>query len=123
MKCTVNKSDNMGDWWTIDRAEHDGRHWMERTEYGMALMCSSRLGNADIEGTAAEMLAIAAAIERGESESFRRCAAKHTADGYLMSSPRNSLEPTLITHDEAKELAADIRAKVTIPASDESTTT
>ena len=61
MKVTVNKNDDMGDWYTIERAEHDGRHWMERTDYGMALMSSSRIGNADIEGTASEMLTIAAA--------------------------------------------------------------
>lgn len=114
MKCILIKSDNMDDWYLIERAEHDGRHWMEPTQYGMALRCSSRLGNADIEGTSAEMLVIAQSIELGQSASFKRCAAEHTPDGYAMSSPRNSMEPTLITHAEAKELAADIRGKLEI---------
>jgi len=112
MKCVLSKCDSIDNWWLIERAEHDGRRWFERTEFGAALRCSSRLGNADIEGTGEEMLAIASAIERGESEDFRRCAAERTSDGYLMSSPRNSLEPTLISHEEAADLAADIRRKV-----------
>lgn len=112
MKCILVKSENLEDWFLIERAEHDGREWLEPTDYGYSLRASSRLGGADIEGTAEEMLALAAAIEDGKSESFKRCAARRSAYGYLMSSPRNSIEPTLITFYEAKELAADIRAKL-----------
>lgn len=115
MNCTLNKIDSSYDWWCIERAEHDGREWMDRFPGGVVFMRASRLGNADIEGTGDEMLAIAEAIERAESAAFKRCAARHTTKGYLMSSPRNSTQSTLITHDEAKALAVDIRAKVGSP--------
>lgn len=90
MKLTVRKSDFLDDWWVVQPC----------------------LGNADIEGPSAEMLAIAAAIETGTSASFMRCAATHTQTVYLVCSPRNSTEPTEISHDDARALAAEIRAKV-----------
>lgn len=108
----VDCSNTLPNWWIIERRHHDGREWMEETEWGGAWMKSARLADADIEGVSKEMLAIAAAIEGGTSVEFRRCEARWAPEGYLLSSPRNSSEQTLVTHQNAKELAALIRERV-----------
>lgn len=112
MKCIVKKSEWLDDWYVIERAEHDGRQWFDPCEGGMIFRTSSRLTGADIEGTAAEMLAIATAIETGESFCAKRCQSARMDTGYAMMSPRNDERATIITFEEATELAADIRAKV-----------
>jgi hypothetical protein len=105
------KSDVLGDWWLIERADHDGSEWFEPTEYGTAYRKSSRLGRADIEGSAYEMRAIASAIEAGVSEGFKRCAVEWLPDGAVFSSPRNSNDDTVrVTHENARDLAAQIRS-------------
>ncbi len=106
------KSDNLPDWYTIERAEHENKHWMEPTEYGAKLMYSGRISDACVEGTSEEMLAIAAAIKNGTSVDFRRCAADRVDNGYLLHSPRNSQEPGLITFEEADALAESITKTV-----------
>lgn len=63
MKLTILKFDGLDDWYFIERAEHDGRRWDEPTKWGTRLMKSSRLSDADVEGTAADMRGIASAIE------------------------------------------------------------
>jgi len=115
VKLAVVKSEHMGDWWTIERAEHPNERWMKPTEYGAALMYSGRISDACVEGTAWEIIELAAAIENGHSESFKRCAVEKVEGGYLFSSPRNSQEPGFVPLARAKELAAEIRAKVTLP--------
>lgn len=83
---------SMDDWYVIER-EHGGR------------ICG-----ADIEGTAEEMLAIADAIECGESFAAKRCAVSRPIDGAVeMMSPRNSIKPARVTLADAKALAAEIR--------------
>jgi hypothetical protein len=115
MKLTLRKSDWLDDWYLIERAEHDGREWFEvdpaRPNCAF-LQRSARLGDADTEGTAAEMLAIAGAIETGGSAAFLRCAAERTETGYLIGSPRNSSELTPVTFADAGGLAAEIRGKL-----------
>ena len=105
-------SDSLPDWYTIELAVHENRHWMEPTQYGAALRYSGRISDADVEGTSEEMLAIAAAIKQGTSVEFRRCAAEHVDNGYLLHSPRNSQEPALITFEEAAALAESITKTV-----------
>lgn len=107
------KSDSLPDWYAIEKAEHENRHWMEpyQSEHGysgMAMRYSGRISDADVEGTSEEMLAIASAIKQRKSISFRRCAADFTERGYQMYSPRNSQAPALITLDEADALAESI---------------
>lgn len=117
--CIVKGNDNPEwDWWTIVRAEHDNREWMQRTgPNSMSFRLSERLGeddnNADIEGTSAEMLAIATAIESGTWARFTRCSAFTTEKGVELMSPRNMSYPVVITHENARALAKDIREKVT----------
>jgi hypothetical protein len=107
------KCEHLDDWYTIELAEHDGRTWLERTGSNvMSARYSGRISDADVEGTAAEMLAIAAAIESRKLVSFRRCAVAWEDMNVALWSPRNSQEIGFVSHAEAIELAADIRAKL-----------
>jgi hypothetical protein len=117
MHCVLVKSDEIEDWWIIERKEHDSKQWLAPMgDGGMQLMCSSRPCDADIEGTSAEMLAIAKAINKGQNASFKRCAAVRMVDidgfHYRLCSPRNSRETARLTIEEAEELAADIIEKL-----------
>lgn len=116
VELTITKSDGLSNWYLIERKEHDGRVWLERTGPNSgALMCSSRIGNADVEGTLEEMLELARAIMEGGEKSFRRCAAVTVPDGVLFYSPRNSIEVTLFPRERAVALALQILA-LTPPA-------
>lgn len=109
MELTIVKSSNLDDWYIIERAEHDGRMWFEQTgPHSSALRCSSRFSDADVEGHASEMMAIALAIiERGEV-SFRRCSVDARREPVRFRSPRNSNEDGEVTLAEADRLATKI---------------
>ncbi len=114
-KLTVVKVDGMDDWYLIERAEHDGREWMERLgERGAQLMVSARISDADVEGFGSEMLAIADAIERRGNFSAKRCAVSVLRGGAGVEfwSPRNSQRPGRVELADADELAKLIRATV-----------
>lgn len=107
---TLVKSDGLPDWFVIEWAEHDGREWFEKTsEYRSSFRRSARVSDSDVEGTSSEMIAIAIAIENGESIYFHRCAAVHVEGSYLLSSPRNTQYEQVITMSQAKHLANEIR--------------
>ena len=119
MRLALRKSDALDDWYVIERADHDGREWMEPFKAGgvagAALHCSSRIEpSTDVEGPAAEMRAIAAAIRAGGSIEFRRCAVRM---GRVVEfwSPRNSREPGIVPLADARELAAEIEAALGVP--------
>lgn len=92
IKLTLRKADDSDwDWWIIERAEHDGRSWMERTgPNSMSLRCSSRFSDADVEGDSGEMRAIARAIQERGSFSAKRCSVEVAGDEVRFCSPRNS---------------------------------
>jgi hypothetical protein len=110
VKLTVKDAGN--DWWVIERAEHNGGSWFERTPYGMAFMTASRFSDADVEGTGTEMLDIAAAIENRSRESHKRCAVDARTEPVRFCSPRNSQRDGECSLAEADALAAEIREKV-----------
>lgn len=122
MKLTITKSDALDNWYLIERAEHDGREWNARTTWGSAFCKSSRICgdavgdtppgfSACVEGTAAEMLDIAEAIERRGEVSFTRCSVDARSEPVLIGSPRNGNGVDAeVTRDEADELAAKIKA-------------
>jgi hypothetical protein len=118
MKLAFNKVD-IDNWYLIERHEEPwtSRSWVERTTYGLAFMTSSRLSDADVEGTGEEMLAIAEAIESRTDLSFRRCAVKFGGDGAVyFSSPRNTtdeVEP--VSCADADALAVLIREALSKP--------
>lgn len=110
-RLTLVKSDCIEDWYLIERAEHDGREWFEQTGPNtFALRMSARLGNADIEGSAAEMRAIAKAIREHDYTSFRRCAvdARSTKKPTRFWSPRNSIGRGEVPYADALALAEEI---------------
>ena len=108
MKIKLVKSDWLDDWYIIEKVEHDNEEWFKKTEYGFALMCSSRISDADVEGSAAEMIEIAKAIIARSSVSFRRCAVYCDETHAHFSSPRNSTKNGSVTLAEADALAVQI---------------
>lgn len=108
MKLTLSKSDAMDDWYVIERAEHDGRSWLENKGDYASLMCSSRFSDADVEGTAYEMRKIAEAIRARRDESFKRVGVSFKPDGVHFCSPRNSQRDGVVSIEEADDLAGII---------------
>jgi hypothetical protein len=113
MKLTINKPGDE-DWYLIERAEHDGRTWVETVMVGghpcMSFMTAARFSDADVEGSAEEMRDIATAIETRSTESHKRCGVDATGDPVKFRSPRNSQRDGECTLVEADALAAQIRA-------------
>lgn len=99
-----------GDWYVIERRDHDGKTWFEPTSYGMAFRTSARFSDADVEGDADNMLGIAAAIERREGFDAKRCAVAFDGDRVFFWSPRNSMTRGEVTLADADALAVEIRA-------------
>ncbi|HYV99657.1 MAG TPA: hypothetical protein VE967_19515 [Gemmatimonadaceae bacterium] len=120
MRLTIRKSDWIDDWWLIERAEHDGRQWMEKVgpnamgcgSCNFPLRTSSRFSDADVEGYGSEMLSLAAAITERSSFRAKRCAVAVKGQTAEFWSPRNSQEHGVVTIEEADELAALIVATV-----------
>lgn len=114
MKIVLNKSDVLDDWYTIIRAEHDGHTWLQPVRGGgFQYMCSERISDACVEGTAEEMIAIANAIKSRENVEFRRCEVRFEDDGVHFSSPRNSMEDGVTTIEEADEFAEQVLRELT----------
>lgn len=109
MKLTLTAG-SFEDWYLIERAEHDGRRWLEPTDFGLRLMLSARISDADVEGTSAEMRALGKAIEARGRASFKRCAVRVEGDRVFFRSPRNSQTEGECSLAEADALAAEIRA-------------
>lgn len=118
IKLTLRKSgDDDWHWWVIERAEHDGRAWMEQTgPNSFSLRCSSRFSDADVEGDSREMRAIARAIRERGSFSAKRCSVDATTEQVRFSSPRNSSVDGVTDLACADELAELIEK--TIPPTD-----
>lgn len=88
MKIELRKSDGLDDWYTIERAVLFGR-----------------ISNADIEGSAEEMLALARAIKARGSASFKRCAVLCGLRFAYFCSPRNSTRDASVSLEDADEFA------------------
>lgn len=71
-----------------------------------------RISDADVEGTLAEMVTIAEAIESRGRVSHKRCAIWRDDDRFGLMSPRNSQREAFITEAAADGLAKQIRARV-----------
>ena len=114
MKIVLNKSKHLPDWFTIIRAEHDGREWLEKTAPNCSqLMLSERLSpEACIEGHAQEMIELALAIKHRDSVSFKRCAVHFEPDGAHFCSPKNSKKDAVVSVEEADALANQIFAEL-----------
>jgi len=115
MKLELRKDDATDDWWVITRALGLGEvreFGIERREYAgyvaHALTDSARICDADVEGYAEEMVAIAQAIQRRGVAQFKRCAVDAREDRVKFWSPRNSRKPGHVPFESAAVLAAQI---------------
>jgi hypothetical protein len=118
MKIRLHRSEHLDDWFTLVRAEHDGRAWFEPTSPNSSrFMSSERLSpEACIEGDSHEMRAVADAIQRRESVFFKRIAVHFESDGAHFCSPKNSEHDAIVTLEEADDLAAQIVAELGVSA-------
>lgn len=104
------------DFYVIERFDHDGRSWEEKVVWENGVTCyshqrSARFSgtDADVEGSRAEMLSIADAIERQSSVSFKRCRVDATSCPVLFSSPKNSTIDGKVPFKDALNLAKLIK--------------
>jgi NTP pyrophosphatase (non-canonical NTP hydrolase) len=99
-------------WYTIVRAEHDGREWWEQIgENSFAFYTSERLTpEACIEGSLEEMIEVATAITLRTSVRFERVAVlwDEGKNVFWFYSPKNSEHLVAITPEEADDLATQI---------------
>lgn len=113
MKIKLVKCDDMADWYTVERAKHEGRQWFEPAGPNcMRFMDSGRISDACVEGTAEEMREIALAIKARSSVSFKRCAV--SVDGKEVSfwSPRNSSTDGVVPLEDADAFADAVLAEL-----------
>lgn len=108
-KLVITRYEGCGDWWVIERAAYAGLDHFEASE---ETTNPARIVDGDLEGPSEEMAALAKALEQAQSIKFKRVRADWTPAGYWLSRPRNDSAPALITHQVAKDLAADIRGKI-----------
>jgi hypothetical protein len=83
--------ESMDGWYCIEKKEHENemgfRPFGPPGLGGMALYSSARPSDADVEGTAEEMLDIAQAIDERGSFSAKRCAVRHATACLMPGSP------------------------------------
>ncbi len=121
MKILLNKVEDMDDWYTIIRAEHEGREWIEKiSENHSSYRNSERLddnGSACIEGTSEHMLEISEAIKNKSASYFKRVAVAYSEknNGFYFWSPKNSKEKVLIPLEDAEDLMRQIYEKIGEP--------
>lgn len=109
----VCRAGSLGCWYVIERAEHSDTFQLVPTNYGsVALWYSGRISDADVEGTAEDMLGIATAIETGDSFSANRCAVSPRGADFVFHSPRNSRKYALVKREHALTLAKQIKELV-----------
>lgn len=113
MKIKLVKSDGMDDWYTVERAEHEGRQWLEPSGPNcLRFMDSGRISDACVEGTAEEMREIALAIKARGSASFKRCAVNVHGEQAYFCSPRNSTTDGVVPLAEADAFADQVLAEL-----------
>lgn len=113
MKIKLVKSDDLSDWYTVERAEHEGRQWLERTGPNcMQWMDSGRISDACVEGTADEMRELAKAIKARGSASFKRCAVSVEDEQAHFCSPRNSTRDGVVPLADADAFANQVLAEL-----------
>ncbi len=113
MRRVVLVTGDMDDWYTIEWAEHEGEHGLGQVAPGVVgLTYTGRVSDACVEGSAAEMRALAAAIERRGHASFKRCGVRVEGDQVFVWSPRNSTREGVISLAAADDLVTQIRAQL-----------
>lgn len=105
---TLKSNEDIGDWYTIEKAEHGGGMDLRAGPHGLYLWAESRICDADIEGPLSHMVEIAAAIRDGVVSESKRCAVAPHEYGFVFWSPRNSEVVAWVSREHAEALAAEI---------------
>ncbi len=114
MKIVLQKSDWLEDWYTVERAQHESRQWLQPMgQNGFQFMYSGRISDACVEGTAEEMVALAQAIKARHWATFGRCAVRVEGERAYFSSPRNSTRDGEVPLTDADEFADQVLATLT----------
>lgn len=112
VKLTIRPS-SIGDWWVLERFEHENKGWYENIPFGAQYCHSRRLEKTtDIEGTASNWRDIFIGIRDKDFSYSDRCAVKCFSYGIELRSPRNSPHPTLISWESANFLMKEIEKKL-----------
>ena len=115
-------NEDMGDWYCIEWAHHDGRSGLRAEEAGCySFWHSGRVSDADVEGYAEHMRGIAKAIRERGFYSAKRCCVEVHDDGRVeLHSPRNSTGGSeFVSYEVALALADEIDARLGLEVSDE----
>lgn len=108
----VRRCGHLDDWFLIQRAEHEGRQWIQPVEPGVSrFMCSSRISDADVEGSWDEMRVIVQAIQERSGVAFKRCAVQVHGEDVWFWSPRNSRREAEVSLAAADAMAAQFLAE------------
>lgn len=104
------------EWYSIIRAEHDGREWIENIDTNTSrFMCSERLSpEACIEGTSEEIIEVALAIKDRRAIYFKRIAVSFEY-GFWFWSPKNSIHKVFISTEDADEFANEVIRELSKP--------
>lgn len=117
MKLELRKSD-WHDWYIIEIADVEPKEWLQEEDDGFSYHTNTRISDAEVEGTRAEMLAIANAIDTNTFVKFKRCAVDARTNVVQLWSPRNSRNPGECSIEVAKELAKHIRTMLCVETKD-----
>lgn len=113
MKIKLVKFDYLANWYTIERADHANKSWLEEDKDGnLSSRYSGRIGDADVEGPAGEMVGIAEAIRKRGKAEYKRCAVEVFGKTVEFWSPRNSRRRVRCSIEEADELASQIEREL-----------
>ncbi len=110
---TLSRYDD-GDWYRIDRRDHDDRSWEEKEGHVNYYCLSRRIDpRTTVEGTASEMVDLAQAILNRSCNISNRCAVQVVGDRVRLWSPRNSNDvvgsvPLAVADDLANEILSTL---------------
>ena len=106
-------SDSLSGWWTLERANHDGRTWREQVGPNSFQHCAAKRlePTTCVEGDVGELPALLDAIKTWQADDCKRWAIEPDGDTALVWSPRNSEHSTRVTRRALEAMVAEYEAR------------
>lgn len=99
--------------YAVERAAHDGRAWVEHVgDRAQRYMTSAKICDADVQGSADELLELASAIGARGEFAGHRCAVRVAGDRAWLWSPADPGRAAVVPLARADALAAAIAARL-----------